>query len=55
MNFEVVLAIGVAYACNPKKAKYGDVLVSKVIDGIGNIKHTEEGLTIYRATLIVLA
>lgn len=47
---QVVLAIGVAYACNPVKVKYGDVLVSKVIDGVGIIKHTGDGLINSRAS-----
>ncbi len=41
--------MGVAYANNPEKAKYGDVLVSKFIDGVGNIKNTEGGMKIFRA------
>jgi nucleoside phosphorylase len=49
-NARVIVALGVAYACNPDKAKYGDVLVSKVIDGVGNVKHTSEGLIICRAS-----
>ena len=47
---KLVLAIGVAYANNPDKVKYGDVLVSKFIDGVGNIKYTEDNLIIFRAS-----
>ncbi len=45
-----VLAIGVAFACDRDKFKYGDVLVSKFIDGVGNIKYTRDGLMIFRAS-----
>ncbi len=48
-NAKFILAIGVAYANNPDKAKYGDVLVSRFIDGVGNIKYTRDGLIIFRA------
>ncbi len=49
-NAKFILAVGVAYGTNPEKAKYGDVLVSKFIDGVGNIKYTQEGLIIVRAS-----
>ncbi len=48
-NAKFILALGVAYANNPEKAKYGDVLVSKFIDGVGNIKNTKGGVKIFRA------
>ncbi len=47
-NAKFILALGVAYSY-PEKAKYGDVLVSKFIDGVGNIKYTNEGMKIFRA------
>lgn len=50
-----VLAIGVAYALNPDKAKLGDVLFSKSIYAFGNVKASagriwsrDDGLDIYR-------
>ncbi len=49
-NAKFILAVGVAYGTNPEKSKYGDVLVSKFIDGVGNIKYTKEGLIIFRAS-----
>ncbi len=42
-NAKFILAMGVAYGMNPIKVKYGDVLVSKFIDGVGNVKFPQEG------------
>ncbi len=49
-NAKFILAVGVAYGTNPKQSKYGDVLVSNFIDGVGNIKCTKEGLILFRAS-----
>ncbi len=49
-NAKFILAAGVTYGTNPNKIKYGDVLVSNFIDGVGNIKCTKEGLIISRAS-----
>ena len=48
-NAKFILAIGVAFGRDREKYKYGDVLVSKFIDGVGNIKHTCDGLILIRA------
>ena len=47
-NAKYVLAIGIAFAFHREKCKYGDVLVSTYIDGIGNVK-SEDGKRIPRA------
>ena len=44
-----ILAIGVAYGFDPK-TKYCDVLVSKFIDGVGNIKYESDNSIISRAS-----
>lgn len=46
----IIIAIGVAYANNPDKSKYGDVLVSSYIDGVSNVKYSRDGLIIFRAS-----
>lgn len=45
---QLVLLIGVALDCYPEKHMLGDVLVSKVIDGVGNIKYDADGWIICR-------
>ena len=48
-NANYVLAIGIAFAFHREKCKYGDVLVSTYIDGIGNVKFRNDGKRIFRA------
>lgn len=48
-NAELILAIGVMYANSRDKAKFGDVIVSQVIDGVGNIRYASDDSIIVRA------
>ncbi len=47
-NAMCVLAIGVAFAFDREKCKYGDVLVSTIIKAVGNIKRRQDGKLILR-------
>ncbi len=47
-NAKLILAMGVAYGMDPEKVKYGTVLVSKCIDGVGDVKFSQEVSIVFR-------